>query len=831
MLAFAAGLEQIVVVEEKRGLIEAQLKELLYGRANPPQIVGKQDERGKPLFPSHGALSSNRVALALAERVLRLDPDDTVAARLAGLRRCHDAEQGLTSPILRTPYFCSGCPHNTSTRVPDGSIARAGIGCHYMAQWMDRDTMGYTQMGGEGANWVGEAPFSTRAHVFQNLGDGTYFHSGSLGIRATVAAGVNVTFKILYNDAVAMTGGQSVDGPLSVPQIAREVLAEGARQVVVVTDQPDKYPLSAGFPPGVTIRHRDQLDAVQRELREIEGTTVLVYDQTCAAEKRRRRKRGKMVDPAMRVVINELVCEGCGDCGIASNCVSIVPVETEFGRKRQIDQSSCNKDYSCLNGFCPSFVTVEGAALRKPGPAAGVDDGLGDLPDPELPPLTESYGIVVGGVGGTGVVTIGQLLGMAAHLEGKGTAVLEMTGLAQKGGAVMSHLRIAPRPEDIQTVRIAPGGARLLLGCDLVVAGGKEALLTLAPGAGHAVVNAHEMMTGDFARDADFDLPAEALKRAIREAAGERATIVEGTRLATALLGDAIATNLFMVGVAYQKGLLPVSAAAIERAIELNRVAVDLNTRAFRWGRRAVHDPQTVEARATPATGLPEHRVRSSSLDEMIERRAAHLIDYQDAAYAERYRTLVERVRQVEGARVRGRTDLTEAVARYYFKLLAYKDEYEVARLYTSGAFLAQLGRQFEGQPKLRIHLAPPLVAERDPTTGHLKKRAYGPWMLTAMRYLARCKRLRGTPFDLFGRSAERRRERALIAEYEAMIEEALARLRPANHEIALELARLPEQIRGFGHVKERHFESAKQRESELLAALRAPEARLSAAE
>jgi indolepyruvate ferredoxin oxidoreductase len=733
--------------------------------------------------------------------------------------------------MARTPYFCSGCPHNTSTRVPDGSIARAGIGCHYMAQWMDRATMGYTQMGGEGANWVGEAPFSTRAHVFQNVGDGTYFHSGSLGIRAAVAAGVNITFKILYNDAVAMTGGQSVDGPLSVPQIAREVLAEGARQVVVVTDEPDKYPLNAGFPPGVTIRHRDDLDEVQRDLREVEGTTVLIYDQTCAAEKRRRRKRGRMVDPAMRVVINELVCEGCGDCGLASNCVSIVPVETEFGRKRQIDQSSCNKDYSCLNGFCPSFVSVEGAALRKSAPAAAVEDDLGALPEPELPALAGSYGIVVGGVGGTGVVTIGQLLGMAAHLEGKGAAVLEMTGLAQKGGAVMSHLRIAPRPEDIQSTRVAPGGADLLLGCDLVVAGGKEALITLAPGRGHAVVNAHETMTGDFTRQADFSLPAEALKRAILKVAGERATIVEGTRLATALLGDAIATNLFMVGVAYQKGLLPVSATAIERAIELNRVAVALNTRAFRWGRRAAQDLEAIEALAAPASGSLEHRTRSTGLDELIERRMAFLTEYQDAAYAGRYRDLVERVRRVEAERVRGRTDLTEAVARYYFKLLAYKDEYEVARLYTNGAFLDQLARQFEGRPKLKIHLAPPLLAPRDPRTGHLKKRAYGPWVLRAMRHLARGKRLRGTPLDPFGYSAERRLERRLIADYEAVVDEALAQLAPANHEIAVELARLPEQIRGFGHVKERHLAEVRKRESALLAALRAPAARLSAAE
>ncbi|MGH6918405.1 MAG: indolepyruvate ferredoxin oxidoreductase family protein, partial [Geminicoccaceae bacterium] len=525
--AFARGLEQIVVVEEKRGLIETQLKELLYGRADTA-IVGKQDEVGESLFPSHGALSSNRIARVLAERILRLDQDDRVAARLATLGQRDAAEARLKSPILRTPYFCPGCPHNTSTRVPEGSIAKAGIGCHYMAQWMDRSTAGFTQMGAEGANWIGEAPFSKRDHVFQNIGDGTYYHSGLLAIRAAVAAGVKVTYKILFNDAVAMTGGQQVDGPLSVPQISRQVLAEGVTQVVVVTDEPEKYPVRAGFGEGVTIRHRDELDDVQRTLREIEGTTVLIYDQTCAAEKRRRRKRGQMVDPERRVLINEAVCEGCGDCGLASNCAAIVPVETEFGRKRQIDQSSCNKDYSCLNGFCPSFVTVAGARLKKGGPTVEDDDQTA-LPEPALPDLAGGYGIVIGGVGGTGVVTIGALLGMAAHLEGKGAAVLDMTGLAQKGGAVMSHLRIAASPAAIQTVRIAPGGARLLLGCDLVVAGGKEALASLAPEYGHAVVNSHEMMTGDFTRNADLSLPTAALRQAIEQTAGERARFVPAT--------------------------------------------------------------------------------------------------------------------------------------------------------------------------------------------------------------------------------------------------------------------------------------------------------------
>ena len=830
--AFARGLEQIVVVEEKRSLIESQLKELLYGLADAPRIVGKRDEEERPLLPSHGALSSNQMARVVAERILGLERNAALAAQLERLRLREQAEALLPpSPLQRTPYFCSGCPHNTSTRVPEGSIAKAGIGCHYMAQWMERSTAGYTQMGGEGANWVGEAPFSTRSHVFQNIGDGTYYHSGLLAIRAAIAAGVSVTFKILYNDAVAMTGGQSVDGPLSVPQITREVAAEGARQVVVVTDDPDKYPLNAGFAPGATIRHRDELDAVQRELREVEGTTVLVYDQTCAAEKRRRRKRGQMVDPPRRVVINELVCEGCGDCGQVSNCVAIVPVETEFGRKRQIDQSACNKDYSCLKGFCPSFVTVEGATLRKGRPAPADDAALEALPEPALPALDASYGIVIGGVGGTGVVTIGALLGMAAHLEGKGTAVLDMTGLAQKGGAVMSHLRIARTPEDIQTVRIAPGGGRLLLGCDLVVAGGKEALLALDPERGHAVVNTHRMMTGDFTRQADLDFPAAALRRAITQTAGERSAFVDASRLASALLGDAIAANLFMVGFAYQLGLLPVSAAAIERAIELNGVAAGMNRRAFRWGRRAALDPAAVDAAATSLAAPAEDQRPAASLEEAIARRIAFLTDYQDAPYAERYRRLVAHVQAVEAARAPGESGLSEAAARYYFKLLAYKDEYEVARLYTNGEFRARLASQVAGRPKLRIHLAPPLWAARDPATGELEKRAYGPWVLTAMSWLARLKRVRGTAFDPFGYSAERRTERRLIGEYERVIDELLAGLTRENHELAVAIAGIPEQIRGYGHVKQRHLELARQREAELLAAYRAPVTRLSAAE
>ncbi len=827
---FAKGLKQIVVVEEKRGLIESQVKEALYGVRAAPDVVGKKDEEGNWLFPSNGALSSNQIAEAIGGRLLAFSRNDDLQAALSVLGVRKKTEASIDSPVLRTPYFCSGCPHNTSTRVPEGSVARAGIGCHYMAQWMDRDNQGYTQMGGEGASWIGEAPFSKRQHVFQNIGDGTYYHSGLMAIRAAIASGVNITFKLLYNDAVAMTGGQAVDGQLTVPQISRQVTAEGAVQVVVVTDEPEKYPLSAGFAPGVTIRHRDELDQVQREMREVEGTSVLIYDQTCAAEKRRRRKRGQMIDPPKRVMINEAVCEGCGDCGEVSNCVSILPLETEFGRKRQIDQSSCNKDFSCLKGFCPSFVTVEGSSDPLRGKPEPVSLNETELPEPEIPSVEEGYGIVVAGVGGTGVVTIGALLGMAAHLEGKGAAVLDMTGLAQKGGPVMSHLRIAASPDDIQTTRIASGGADLLLGCDLMVAGSKSALVTVDPERGHIVANDNPSITGEFTRNADLAMPSDAIRTLIEKTAAGRASFVEANRLATTLLGDAIGTNLFMVGYAWQNGLIPVSAEAIERAIELNRVAIDMNRKAFRLGRLAAHDTGAIEAMAKPAA-VPQASGKTGDLDEMIERRVAYLTAYQDAAYAERYRKLVFRVRDAEAERSPGLSGLADAVARYYFKLLAYKDEYEVARLYTDGAFQEKLARQFESGGRVSVHLAPPLFAKRDPVSGHLQKKAYGPWIFTAFKWLARLKGLRGTAFDPFGYTEERRMERRLVNHYEALIIEILTRLDHDNHGLAVDIASLPEQIRGFGHVKERHLAQVEAREAELLSAFRQPAAALSAAE
>jgi indolepyruvate ferredoxin oxidoreductase len=824
---FAEGLEEILVVEEKRAVIENQFKEQLYNWREDvrPRVIGKFDEQRNWILPSTGELTPAMIARVIAQRIARFHTSPRIQERLAFLEAKERQLGGNVVPFVRTPYFCSGCPHNTSTKVPDGSRAVAGIGCHYLAQFMDRSTATFTQMGGEGVPWIGQAPFTETPHIFANLGDGTYTHSGVLAIRAAIAAKVNITYKLLFNDAVAMTGGQPSDTGLTVPVLTRQLAAEGVGRIVVVTDEPDKYPANTEFPAGATVRHRNDLDAVQRELREIPGVTAIVYDQTCAAEKRRRRKRGRFPDPAKRVFINDLVCEGCGDCSKTSNCVSVVPVETEFGRKRAIDQSSCNKDYSCVEGFCPSFVTVHGGGLKKPAPADLAEGGLPPLPEPTQPALDKVYGILVTGVGGTGVVTIGALLGMAAHLENKGCTVLDMTGLAQKGGAVYSHVRIAARPDQIHAVRIAAGNAELLLGCDLVVSASADALSKLEPGYSRAIVNSHEIITGEFTRNPDLRFPTAALERSIAEATGaEGAEFLDATRLATGLLGDSIATNLFMLGYAYQRGLVPLSGDAIERAIELNAVAVDLNLAAFRWGRRAAVDRALVEARATPPNAVPASHRLSETLDQVINRRITFLTGYQDTAYAARYAARVRRVREAETACLPGSTALTEAVARSLFKLMAYKDEYEVARLYTESDFLKRVADQFEGPYELHFHLAPPALGDRDPQTGHLKKREFGPWMLGMFRVLAKLRRLRGTRLDPFGRSEERRAERRLIAEYEAVIDEILNRLTPANYPVAIELAALPQEIRGFGHIKEAAMARVKAKETVLLARLRAPE-------
>jgi len=826
MRRFAEGLEEILVVEEKRAVIENQLKEQLYNwRADVrPRVIGEFDEDGEWILPSTGELTPARIARVVAARIARFHSSPRIAERLAFLEEKEQALHADKALIERIPYFCSGCPHNTSTRVPEGSRAVAGIGCHYMVVWMDRATETFTQMGGEGVTWVGQAPFTSEKHVFTNLGDGTYYHSGLLAIRQVVSAGVNITYKLLFNDAVAMTGGQPVEGGLSVPQITRQLQAEGVGRIAVVSDEPHKYPVGTEFAHGTTIHHRDDLDAVQKELRDWPGVSLLVYDQTCAAEKRRRRKRGTFPDPDRRVVINEDVCEGCGDCSVQSNCLSVVPVETEFGRKRRIDQSSCNKDFSCLKGFCPSFVTVEGGALRKPETAAtgGAAGAFADVarPEPTLPPLDRPYSIVVTGIGGTGVVTIGALLGMAAHLEGKGASVLDMAGLAQKGGAVVSHLRLAARPEDILAVRIPAGGADAVLGCDAVVAAGFDARAKMREGTTRAVINSHRTVTADFTRDPDLAYPAAAMERQIAAATGNRADFLDATRLASQLMGDSITTNLFVVGYAWQKGLIPIGHEAIERAIELNGVAVELNRRAFLWGRRMAFAPDKVEALVAPEDA-PEPI--AETLDEIVARRIRVLTDYQDEAYARRYKDLVVAVQRAEAERVRDADDLTRAVARYYFKLLAYKDEYEVARLYTSGDFLKRVREQFQGNYRLKFHMAPPLVARRDPATGIPDKVTLGPWMLTALRGLAAMRRLRGTWLDPFSRQAERRTERGLIAAYEATLTELLEGLTADNHAIAVEVAGLPEHIRGYGHVKERHIADAREREAQLMDAFRDP--------
>ncbi len=806
---FAAGLEQLVVVEEKRGLIEEQLRGILYGHANQPKsVVGKKDENGKTLFQVELALNPLQIAAAIGARL----PDAAMQAK-AGEIEAKLHEQRETLGLKRTMYFCAGCPHSSSTRIPEGARGYAGIGCSWMAQMMDRGTEGYTHMGGEGANWIGESRFSTREHVFQTLGDGTYNHSGIQAIRAAIAAKTNITYKVLYNDTVAMTGGQDHEGDLSPFKIAAEVKAAGAVRVAFMSDRPELY--NAGqFPSGTSIDHRDDLMRVQKELSQIKGVTVLVYEQTCAAEKRRRRKRGKMEDPDMRLFINPLVCEGCGDCGEKSNCVAVTPLETEFGRKRQIDQSTCNKDYSCAKGFCPSFVSVEGGELRKPL----ADEGeLPLLKDPErIVSLDHPFGVVLTGVGGTGVVTIGALLAMAAHLEGKGCGIIDMLGMAQKGGAVTSHIMLAEKPDDIRAIRIVPGQADLVLGCDMVVSAGDQTLDLVGHDRSHLVVNTNEMMTGDFTRNADFSLPIVRMKTRLTGAVKDgNAHLLNSTKIARALMGDTIAANLFLLGVAFQKGLIPLSEEAIVKAIELNGIAVPFNLKSFAWGRLFVQDEALVMQRAAPGMGAPKPQAKS--LDELVAHRASELRAYQNARYAARYTTLMDKVITADPS---DQKDFSKAVARNVFKLMAYKDEYEVARLYTDGRFQKALKEQFTGDFRLKLQMAPPIFSKRDPETGHLQKRVIGPWMLSAMKLLTKFKGLRGTAFDIFGRTEERRMERALIQEYFDMIEGILPKLCEADYAIAIALAALPEQIRGFGHIKEENMQKAAQTRTDLLARL-----------
>ena len=818
ILEFTKGLDLIIVVEEKRALIEPQIKEFLYDLSNRPKVIGKTDETGEPLFRTAGALDPNHIAVTIARRILAFRTDEKLTKRMQEMESRMDSSLLPKELMVRQPYFCSGCPHNTSTVVPEGSIAMAGIGCHYMAQWMERNTLGFTHMGAEGANWVGQSPFSTRKHIFQNIGDGTYFHSGIMAIRAAVSSGINITYKILFNDAVAMTGGQGFDGPMSVQSIIQQMFAEGAKQVTVVSDDPDKFTQSSGIPPNVKVYDRKELDFVQREMREIEGVTVLIYEQVCAAEKRRRRKRGMIPDPPRRIFINDDVCEGCGDCGVKSNCVSVLPLETQFGRKRVIDQSACNKDYSCVNGLCPSFVSVVGGKMRKNSPSDNINDTWSSLPDPVLPQINGTYNIVLTGVGGTGLVTVGALLGMAAHIENRGVGILDMIGLAQKGGAVLSHLRIGNSPEDIHSPRIASQGADLVIGGDLVVTGGQKTLSVIKSGHTKLVVNSYELIIGDFTKNADMLFPSLKIKQSILEIAGKDHTeFLDASRLATALIGDTIATNIFMLGFAYQRGLIPLEQSSIEKAIEINGLSVEVNKLAFLWGRRTAHDGKRVSELTSSIVAGFGLKDPPEGLDELIQHRADVLRDYQNKSYVQRYLHLVERVRTLEIDRVPGSTEFTEAVASYYFKLLAYKDEYEVARLYTNGDFMQKIKGRFEGDYKLKLHLAPPLFSRRDVHSGEPVKTAYGAWILSAMNLLARFKFLRGTAFDPFGKTAERKMERRLIEEYEQIIEELLRGLSKKNHALAVEIARIPEQIRGYDLVKQKHVVSAKSQENDLL--------------
>ena len=840
--AFATGLREILVVEEKRQIIEYQLKEELYNWRDDvrPHILGKFDEADgdvsggewsipnpteRTLLRANADLTPALIARAIAKRLKKMGVDADAAAQmdahLAVLDGKEKAMQTLTlgAAADRQPWFCSGCPHNTSTQVPEGSRAMAGIGCHFMSIWMDRSTIGFTQMGGEGVPWTGQQAFSHEQHVFANLGDGTYFHSGILAIRQSIAAGVNITYKILYNDAVAMTGGQPVgerqgqegslaDSGHSVVQIAMSMRAEGAQRIDVVTDEPEKYD-GVALAEGVRVFHRDELDRIQREMREIKGTTVIIYDQTCATEKRRRRKRGTMVDPAVRVMINEEVCEGCGDCGVQSNCLSVEPLETELGRKRTINQSTCNKDTSCLKGFCPSFVTVEGGSFKKkasPGASAWRATQLGALPEPELPVSTQPWGMVVAGVGGTGVITIGQLLGMAAHMEGKGIVTQDSAGLAQKGGATWSHVLVANTQSEIRTTRVSMAAADLILGCDPIVTASQETTLRMREGRTHVALNTSSTPTAAFVKNGNWQNPAEQCVAEITAQVGITGVAsFDADTLAQQLLGDTLYVNPMMLGYAWQKGWVPLRRESLLRAIELNGVQVQNNLAAFEWGRHAAHQLDALLQMIQPAQ-VVQFKKRET-IDSLIADRTTRLTDYQNAVYAARYRVFVQRVQMAEAPL--GKTTLTATVARQLYKLMAYKDEYEVARLHTQSAFLKRIANSFEGDFKVHYHLAPPLLAKHN-DKGEPVKQKFGPAMCTVFRFLVFFKGLRGTVFDVFGHTQERRTEQALIGEYMQHVEHTLRHLSHDTHAQAVQVAHVAECIKGFGHVKARNLKAAR---------------------
>ncbi len=819
---FSEGLEEVLVIEERREVIEHQIKQQLFNwRADVrPRIVGKFDHEDRHILKLNEEMTAGVALRAIASRLLTFDLPGGLASRIqqkqayyeerAAIRQNHEA------PITRTAHFCSGCPHNTSTKVPDGSRAMAGIGCHFMAVWMDRKTETFSHMGGEGMSWAGMSHFTSEKHVFANLGDGTYFHSGLMAVRAAVASGANITYKILFNDAVAMTGGQHHDGPLSPPLISHQIKAEGVKEIWLVSDEPERYAKSE-LAAGTKVRSREYIDEIQKHLREVLGCTAIIYDQTCAAELRRRRKRGLAPDPDKRAFINPLVCEGCGDCSVQSNCISIEPLETEFGRKRQINQSSCNKDFSCVDGFCPSFVTVHGGMLKKP--ALPELSGT-DLPEPKTPKLDEIYNIAITGVGGTGVLTIGAIIGMAAHIEDKAANILDMAGLAQKGGAVLSHVRLASAPDLVASPQIVTGEADLLLAADTVVAAATGSIALYSPENTNTVLNTHLNPVSNFIFDRDFDFREQGVVDTIRKHVKSDTSQIDFTKLAETVCGDAIATNIMMIGYACQKGLLPIAPASLEHAIELNAVAVEANKRAFSWGRRFAAFPQEAQDlldKARPVAQEPD------SLEAVIQKRADYLTNYQNRQLADKYRSLVSTVESAE-TKLGKQRDFTNAVARYYFKLLSYKDEYEVARLFTNGEFENRIADTFEGDFKLAYHLAPPIFGGKKLPNGRPRKRQFGAWMLSAFKLLARMKSLRGTMFDPFGYSSERKMERHLVEEYETLITNLASRLTPDNHRFALALARIPDEIRGFGPVKAKSIVKAEEVKANLLKQFEKPE-------
>ncbi|MCW9045403.1 MAG: indolepyruvate ferredoxin oxidoreductase family protein [Alphaproteobacteria bacterium] len=823
IMEFARGLDTVLVIEEKRPIIEEQLKAILYALpdAERPNILGKQDSKGEKLLPSNGELNPGQIVGVLANALPSLASTDMAKNHITFLDEKRKAL--ATQPLaIRPPYFCSGCPHSTSTKVPEGSRALAGTGCHLMAAFTNPQTSSLIQMGGEGINWLGQEPYVEEGHIFQNLGDGTYVHSGSLAIRQAVAANSNITYKILYNDAVAMTGGQPFEGGPSAANIAHQIFHEGVGRIAVVYDDVEGTPDRGSFPPIATFHHRKELDQLQKQMRTYKGVSIIIYIQTCAAEKRRRRRRGDHPDPIKRVYINKRVCEGCGDCSIQSNCISVMPVETQWGRKRHIDQSSCNKDFSCVNGFCPAFVTLEGAEVKsKSGTSI---EPPKNIPAPKVPSLDKPYGILIGGIGGTGVVTIGQLLGMAALIEGKGASVLDFTGLAQKGGGVLTHLRLAKTPEAIRSARLPIGGADLLLAGDMVVVSNNEAISTLREGHTKAVVNSMLLPTAVTVLQPDFSVDDKPLRNVIEKSVGtNNATFLNATKIAESLTGNAITANVFLLGYAYQLGAIPLGLESILRAIELNKVSVEANKQCFTWGRYAAHDPEGLKE---IVGRLDVDRVPEESFEQLFERLSNDLVRYQDQAYAERFKAFVNKVKAFGGGEA-----LDEAVARSLYRLMAHKDEYEVAQLHMDSGFMEELKENFSGDFKVNFHMAPDLSFNRDPKTGNLKKRAYGPWMGNILKIITKLKGLRGGFFDPFSRFEERKMARRLIAEYEKNIEELLAGLTKDNLNLAIEIAQIPMEIRGYGHIKAATINAAEKKQVELLSQFRSNKQEALAAE